>query len=149
MFDFWNDVKHALRLFAKSPSFTIAAVSALALGIGANTAIFSVVNAVLLKPLGYPHEDRLVALMLTTPDGDVPYASIPNFHLYQQQTAIFQDLGAVDLGGPGFNLTGERPEQVPGLHVSEGYFRVLGAPVLLGRTSVSYTHLTLPTILLV
>jgi putative ABC transport system permease protein len=135
--DFLSDVKHALRLFVKSPAFTIAAVSALALGIGANTAIFSVVNAVLLKPLGYPHEERLVALMLTTPDGDVPYASIPNFHLYQQQTAIFQDLGALDLGGPGFNLTGERPEQVPGLHVSEGYFRVLGAPVLLGRTFTS------------
>jgi len=132
--DFWSDVKHALRLFLKSPSFTIAAVSALALGIGANTTIFSVVNAVLLKPLGYPYEDRLVTLMLTTPDGEVPYASIPNFHLYLEQTAIFADLGAFDLGGPGFNLTGNQPEQVPGLHVTEGYFRVFGAPVLLGRT---------------
>jgi predicted permease len=129
----WDDLKHALRLFVKSPSFTIAAVSALALGIGSNTAIFSVVNAVLLKPLGYPHADRLVALILDTQDGEVPYASIPNFRLYLQQTGIFQDVGAFDLGGPGFNLTGERPEQVPG-HVTEGYFRVFGAPVLLGRT---------------
>ena len=134
MTDFWSDVRHALRFLAKSPGFTIAAVSALALGIGANTAIFSVVNTVLLKPLGYPNADRLVALMLTTPEADVPYASIPNFQLYKQQTRIFQDVGAYDLGGPGFNLTGERPEQVPGLHVSEGYFRVFGAPVLLGRT---------------
>ncbi len=132
--DFWTDLRHALRLFVKSPGFTLAAVSALALGIGANTAIFSVINAVLLKPLGYPHEDRLVALMLTTPDGEVPYASVPNFHLYQQQTTIFQGVGAYDLGGPGFNLTGQRPEQVPGLHVTEGYFQVFGAPVLLGRT---------------
>jgi len=132
--NWWDDLKHALRLFVKSPSFTIAAVSALALGIGSNTAIFSVVNAVLLKPLGYPHADRLVALILDTPDGEVPYASIPNFRLYLQQTRIFQDVGAFDLGGPGFNLTGERPEQVPGLHVTEGYFRVFGAPVLLGRT---------------
>ncbi len=134
MSDFWNDLRLALRLFVKSPGFTIATVSALALGIGANTAIFSVVNAVLLKPLGYPHADRLVALMLTTPDGEVPYASVPNFHLYQKQTRIFEDVGAYDLGGPGFNLTGQRPEQVPGLHVSEGYFRVFGAPVRLGRT---------------
>jgi putative ABC transport system permease protein len=132
--NFWNDVKHSLRLLAKSPGFSTAAIAALALGIGANTAIFSVVNAVLLKPLGYPHADRLVALMLTLPEGDVPYASIPNFFLYQQQTGIFEDIGGYDLGGPGFNLTGERPEQVPGLHVTEGYFRVFGAPVLLGRT---------------
>ena len=132
--DFWGDLRHALRLFAKSPGFAVAAVSALALGIGANTAIFSVVNAVLLKPLGYPHADRIVALMLTTPDGEVPYASVPDFHLYQQQTKIFKEVGAYDIGGPGFNLTGERPEQVPGLHVSEGYFRVFGAQALLGRT---------------
>ncbi len=135
MADFWCDVRHAFRLFVKTPGFTITAVTALALGIGANTAIFSVVNAVLLKPLGYRNADRLVVLMLTTPDeGEVPYASIPNFFLYQRQKKIFQDVGAYDLGGPGFNLTGGEPEQVPGLHVSEGYFRVFGAPVLLGRT---------------
>jgi len=134
MSDFWSDVKHALHLFAKCPGFTIAAVSALALGIGANTAIFSVVNAVLLKPLGYPNADRLVALMLTTPDGDVPYASVPDFQLYRQQTNVFESVAGYDIGGPGFNLTGEQPEQVPGLHVTAEYFRVFGAPVLLGRT---------------
>jgi putative ABC transport system permease protein len=132
--EFWNDVKHTLRLLAKSPGFTITAISALALGIGANTAIFSVVNAVLLKPLGYPNPDRLVALMITTPEGDLPYASIPNFFLYQQQTRIFEEVGGYDLGGPGFNLTGSQPEQVPGLHVTEGYFRVFQVPVFLGRT---------------
>ncbi|MHB1959460.1 MAG: ABC transporter permease [Acidobacteriaceae bacterium] len=135
MVNFWGNVRHAFRLFVKSPGFTITAVTALAMGIGANTAIFSVVNAVVLKPLGYRNANRLVALMLTTPDeGEVPYASVPNFFLYQRQTRIFQDVGAFDLGGPGFNLTGVQPEQVPGLHVSEGYFRVFGAPVLLGRT---------------
>ncbi|MGB6688819.1 MAG: ABC transporter permease, partial [Terracidiphilus sp.] len=135
MMDFWSDVRHGLRLLAASPGFTVAAVAALALGVGANTAIFSVVDAVLLKPLGYRNADRLVAFMLTTPDeGEVPFASVPNFFLYQRQTRIFQDVGAFDLGGPGFNLTGGRPAQVPGLHVSEGYFRVFGAPVLLGRT---------------
>lgn len=83
----WSDVRRGLRLLATSPGFTVAAIAALALGIGANTAIFSVVNAVLLKPLAYPNADRLVAFMLTTPDGgEVPFASIPNFFLYQRQT---------------------------------------------------------------
>lgn len=61
--------QHALPLFIKSPGFTIAAVSALALGIGANTAIFTVVNAVLLKPLGYPDADRIIQILLTSPGG--------------------------------------------------------------------------------
>ena len=69
MGDLWNDIKHALHLFIKSPGFTIAAVSALALGIGANTAIFTVVNAVLLKPLTYPDADRIVEIVLTSPQG--------------------------------------------------------------------------------
>ncbi len=134
MRDLWNDVKHALHLFIKSPGFTIAAVSALALGIGANTAIFTVVNAVLLKPLSYPDADRIVQFLLTAPDGNAPIASIPKFQNWQQQTSVFKDVAAYDFSGPGFNITGDRPEQVHGIHVSESYFRVFGAPVLLGRT---------------
>jgi putative ABC transport system permease protein len=132
--DFWKDVKHALHLFFKSPGFTIAAVSALALGIGANTAIFTVVNAVLLKPLSYPDSDRIVQCELTSPDGNFPGASIPKFQTWQQQTNVFKDVGAYDFAGPGFNITGDRPELVHGIHVSEAYFRVFGAPVMLGRT---------------
>ncbi len=134
MGDRWNDVKHALHLFIKSPGFTLAAVSALALGIGANTAIFTVVNAVLLKPLTYPDADRIVQIELAGPNGNDAGASIPKFHIYQQQTSIFKEVAAYDFAGPGFNVTGDRPEQVHGLHVSEGYFRVFGAPVMLGRT---------------
>jgi putative ABC transport system permease protein len=134
MGDFWKDVKHALHLFLKSPGFTIAAVSALALGIGANTAIFTVVNAVLLKPLAYPDADRIVACELTSPDGNFPAASIPKFQIWQQQTSVFKDVGAHDFAGPGFNITGDRPELVHGIHVSEAWFRVFGAPVMLGRT---------------
>ena len=134
MSDLWSDVKHALHLFIKSPGFTIAAVSALALGIGANTAIFTVVNAVLLKPLGYPDADRIMQILLTSPDGSGPGASIPKFQEWQRQTSIFKDVAAYDFAGPGFNITGDRPELIHGIHVSEAYFRVFGAPVMLGRT---------------
>jgi putative ABC transport system permease protein len=132
--DFWKDVKHALHLFFKSPGFTIAAVSALALGIGANTAIFTVVNAVLLKPLAYPDADRIVECELTSPDGNSGVASIPKFMIWRQQTSVFKDVAAYDFAGPGFNITGDRPELVHGIHVSEGWFRVFGAPVMMGRT---------------
>lgn len=134
MGDFWKDLKHALHLFIKSPGFTIAAVSALALGIGANTAIFTVVNAVLLKPLGYPDADRIVQCELTGPNGHFPAASIPKFMIWRQQTNVFKDVAAYDFAGPGFNITGDRPELVHGIHVSEAWFRVFGAPVMLGRT---------------
>jgi predicted permease len=134
MGDLWNDVKHALHMFIKSPGFTVAAVAALALGIGANTAIFTVVNAVLLKPLEYPDADRIVAVLQTTPRGNSAVTSIPKFHEYEKRTSIFKDVAAYDFGGPGFNVTSGRPEQVHGIHVTEAYFRVFGAPVMLGRT---------------
>ena len=134
MTDLWKDVKHAVHLFVKSPGFTIAAVSALALGIGANTAIFTVVNAVLLKPLGYPDADRIVQIRITGPDGGGSAAAIPEFQEYQRQTSIFKDVAAYDFAGPGFDITGDRPELIHGIHVSEAYFRVFGAPVALGRT---------------
>jgi len=132
--DLWDDVKHALHLFVKSPGFIFAAVAALTLGIGANTAIFTVVNAVLLKPLTYPDADRIVECLNTSPQGRSAVASIPEFHEWQQQTSIFKDVAAYDFTGPGFNITGGRPELVHGIHVTEGYFRVFGAPVMLGRT---------------
>jgi predicted permease len=134
MGNLWNDIKHSLHMFVKNPGFTIAAVAALALGIGANTAIFTVVNAVLLKPLSYPDADRIVQFLNTGPDGNWSGASIPKFHNWQQQTSVFQEAAAYDFEGPGFNLTGDRPEQIHGLHVTEGYFRLFGVPVLLGRT---------------
>jgi predicted permease len=132
--DLWNDVKHALQMFWKNPAFTLAAVAALALGIGANTAIFSVVNAVLLKPLSYPDADRMVEFLYPSILANSFLTAIPEFHAYQQQTSVFEELAAYDTAGPGFNLTGDHPEQLHGIHVTEGYFRLFGAPVLLGRT---------------
>src|SRR5580692_6211604 len=134
MANLWNDVKHSLHMFIKNPGFTIAAVAALALGIGANTAIFTVVNAVLLKPLSYPNADRIMQFENVSPDGRGSAASVPKFHVWQRQTSVFQEVAAYDFSGPGFNVTGDRPEQVHGLHVTEGYFRLFGARVYLGRT---------------
>ena len=134
MTDLWNDIKHALRMFASNPGFTIAAVAALALGIGANTAIFSVVNTVLLKPLTYPDPGRIMIFEETSPQGNSNGANVPEFHIWQQQSNVFQDVAAYDFGGPGFNITGDRPEQVKGIHVTQRYFALFGAPVILGRT---------------
>ena len=132
MGDFRADLKHALHMFVKNPGFTIAVVAALALGIGADTAIFSVVNAVLLKPLSYPEPDRIVQLLCTGPDGEGPCGSATKLHVWQNQTSVFQDVAGYDFGG-GMNLTGGVPEQVHGVHVTEQYFRVFGAPFLQGR----------------
>ncbi|MFL6354028.1 MAG: ABC transporter permease [Bryobacteraceae bacterium] len=132
---FLKDLKHSLRMFLQNPGFTVAAVAALALGIGANTAIFSVVNAVILKPLTYPDPDRIVLFLLTSPQGSGPAASVPKFNLWREQTRVFQDIAAYDFGGPGLNLTGgSYPEQIKGIHVTADYFRLFGAPIEQGRT---------------
>jgi putative ABC transport system permease protein len=130
----WNDIKHALRMFANNPGFTFAALAALTLGIGVNTAIFTVVDTVLLKPLTYPDAGRIVRFMHTSPQGDAPVASATDFHAWQQQTKVVQDVAAYDFGGPGYNITGDRPELVQGLHVTQRYFALFGAQVILGRT---------------
>jgi putative ABC transport system permease protein len=135
MGNLWNDIKHSLQLFLRSPGFTIVAIATLALGIGANTAIFSVVNTVLLKPLTYPDADRMVNFIFSASGIADNLHCVAEFHLFQRQTNLFKEVVAFDNAGPGFNLTGgSRPEQVNGIHVTEGYFRVYGAPVALGRT---------------
>src|SRR6201998_4939850 len=112
MGDLWNDVKHALHLFIQSPGFTVAAVSALALGIGANTAIFTVLNAVRLKPLSYPDADRIVEFLLTSPDGSDAIASIPKFQNWQRQTNVFKDVAGIGFWGTGFQTTEHPPRPV-------------------------------------
>ena len=130
-----KDLKHALRMLRQSPGFTATAISALALGIGANTAIFSVVNTVLLKPLPYPQPDRIVQLMNATPEGNFPGASVPKYNIWRAQTQVLEDVAAYDGGGPGINMSGgDRPEQLKGIHVSNEFFRLFGAQVTLGRT---------------
>jgi len=129
-----TDIRQAVRMFWKNPGFTLAVLAALALGIGADTAIFSVVNAVLLKPLNYPEADRIVRFLNTSPQGDFPGASATKFHVWQAQSSVVQDVAAYDFGPKGLNLTGTVPEQVQGAHVTEAYFRLFGARTILGRT---------------
>jgi len=130
-----QDIQYAGRILRRSPGFLATAVVALALGIGANTAIFTVINTVLLQPLSYPEPDRIVLLMRHFPDGNGPSTSIPKFIVWRQQTHLFQAVAAYDFAGPGINLTGgDRPEQVKGIHVSAGYFGVFGTPLAMGRT---------------
>ena len=124
MGDFYDDLKYALRMLIANPAFTITAIAALALGIGANTAIFTVVNTVLLKPLTYPDPDRIVQFMTHRPRWQrSPAPRPPSSSTGRTQTSVFQDVTAYDFGGPGFNLTGAVPEQVHGIHVTEEYFR--------------------------
>ncbi|MGB8536939.1 MAG: ABC transporter permease [Acidobacteriaceae bacterium] len=133
--DGWRDLRFAVRSLARTPGFTSIAILVIAVGIGVNTAVFSVVNAVLLKPLTYPDPQALVQLVATSDQGSLPVASIPEYNIWQQQSAIFQQVAAYDLGGAGLNLTGgDHPEQVLGIHVTGGYFALFGAPVIAGRT---------------
>ena len=120
-------------MFAQTPAFTAAAVAALTLGIGANTAIFSVVNAILLQPIAVPEADRVVVFMNVSPRGSGPAASPAKFVHYQQQDQVVQDVSAFNTGL--MNLTGGGfPEQLRSGRVSANFFKLTGAPVIRGRT---------------
>src|SRR4249919_2186577 len=95
---FLKDLKHSLRMLAQNPGFTIAAVLALAIGIGSNTAIFSVVNTVLLKPPPYPEPERIVMFMNTSPQGQGPAASPAKFNHWREQSSVVQDVSAFRTG---------------------------------------------------
>ena len=128
-----KDLRHALRMFWQTPAFSLAAVAALTLGIGANTAIFSVVNAVLLRPVSFPDPDRIVVFMNATPQGTGPAASPAKFQHYRQQTAVVQNVAAFNTGVVNFT-GGGTPEQLRSGRVSADFFTLFGATVAHGRT---------------
>ena len=128
----WHDLRNGLRTLVKKPGFTLIAVITLALGIGANAAIFSVVNAVLLRPLPYPNAERLVAVSensLEAPDISVAY---PDYLDWQTQQSVFEEMSArMPTGGV---ITGaNEPERVIGRLVTPSFFSTLGVQPLLGR----------------
>ena len=119
-------------MFAQSPAFTLAAIAALTLGIGANTAIFSVVNAVLLKPVAVPDAERVVVFMNVSPRGTGAASSPAKFQHYRQQDQVVQDVSAFNTGV--MNYTGGSfPEQIPSGRVSADFFKLTQPPMVLGR----------------
>ncbi len=128
-----QDLRFSLRMLAKNPGFAIVAVLTLALGIGANTALFSVVNGVLLNPLPYWESDRLVTLYWHTPQFERSSISYPNFLDWSRENHSFSEMAAYR--GDNFNLTGTgEPERVSAEMVSASFFSLLGIKPVIGRT---------------
>jgi predicted permease len=131
--DVWQDLRYGARMLRKQPGFTVIAVLTLALGIGANTAIFSIVNAVLLRPFSYQAPERLVILLerVTVTGGFSP--SYPNFVDWRAQNTVFEAISAVQQN-ESFNFTGAgEPERLQGRRVSAEFFSTLGVQPLVGR----------------
>src|SRR3954469_21269921 len=129
-----NDIRFAFRQLAKSPAFSLVALVALALGIGANTAIFSIINAIFLQPLPYAEPARLVQLVSSLPEKDIrafPF-SYPRFQAVRDGQTVFSELALAAFSG--FTVTGRGdPAQVQGIQVSANYLTTLGVQPLHGR----------------
>src|SRR5919204_2657590 len=130
-----QDVRYGVRVMLKSPGFTVIAVLTLALGIGANTAIFSVVNAVLLQPLPYAKADELVTVY-NTPGGEEKWPLSPQAYLnLKDHNTVFTGIAALSNKGWPANLTGDGdPERLQGYQVSANLFSLLGVAPRQGRT---------------
>jgi len=128
-----QDIRFAFRTFLKSPGFTVVAILALALGIGANAALFSVINAVLLTPLPYQHPEQLVRVYETFLPKGYGSVSTPNFLDWRKQNHVFEHLEAFSAGS--INLQGDaNPERIPLVVATAGLFDMLGAKPIQGRT---------------
>lgn len=130
-----EDVRYAIRAMRKNPGFTAVAVTALALGIGANTAIFTVIDAVLLRPLPYRDSGSLVFLARHYPNGESRATSIPKFTVWKRESAgALAHVAAYDFMGPGVSLSGAgEPEQVKSIRASFDYFALFGVRPAAGR----------------
>lgn len=132
---FWQDLRYGFHMLWKSPGFTLVALLALALGIGANTFIFSVVNALLLRPLPFPNSDRITSILIKDPDTGALYSSysLPNFEDIRDRNKVFEQVAALNMSTE-FLRSGEEPERLRGVKVSAELFPLLGVKPLLGRT---------------
>jgi putative ABC transport system permease protein len=135
MMTLWQDIKYGVRGFVKSPGFTIVAVLALALGIGTNTAIFSVVNGVLLRPLPYPGAERLVYFEGINSDRGIlgSHLSVPDYLDWRSQTDAFENIAAFSEGGISLTGDGAEPERVQRGAVTPSFFATMQVIPLMGR----------------
>ncbi len=131
----WLDVRYGMRMLRNHPGFALTVMITLGLGIGANTTIFSVINAVLLEPLPYREPDRLVRLWETNPGGgltEIP-VSVPNFQDWQKDQSVFEQLAASEYAT--FNLTGSgEPQRVAAAKITSNLIPTLGVAPTLGRS---------------
>src|SRR5215831_15757208 len=128
-----QDARFALRLLRKSPAFAVTAIAVLALGIGATTAIFSVVNSVLLRPLPFHDPDRLVMVWERQPYGRTNVIQTQNFIDWRARNRSFSNLAG--MYAMSMNLSGDgEPVQIPGMRITAGFFEILQTAPIAGRT---------------
>src|SRR5947207_8144006 len=132
------DIRYGLRMLLKHKGFTAVAIVALAVGIGANTAIFSLVNGVLLRPLPFPNAERIVYFEGKNPAAGIADSNISylDFTDWSRQTDLFASTAAYWTGEAHLGADGAEPERVPRAGVTPGFFSVLGVQPVLGRTFV-------------
>ena len=132
---FQSDIRYALRMFRKNPGFTLAAIVALGLGIGASTSVFTIVNSVLLRPLPFQEPERLVSLWFRHSDGGRYPSQIVGLLDFRQRNRTFSSIGA--FGNLSVNLTGQgEPERVRGVRISANFFQMVGIAAAQGRVFV-------------
>src|SRR5215831_8884139 len=129
----WQDIRYSARMLRKRPGFALIAITMLALGIGATSSIFSVVNAVLLKALPYKDPKHLVLLWGTDPTGNRSQVSFTNLEDWRRQAKSFTEVVAYNGAGNPILAGGDEPERVAAMQVSDGYFALMETPPLLGR----------------
>src|SRR6059036_3202349 len=130
-----NHLTFALRQLRQSPGFTFVAVLTLALGIGANTAIFSIVNAVLLRPLPYPDADRIMVLNESSGPGQDYSVALPDYFDWQKENKVFEHLAATHKESRNLSgIAGREPERISCASVTRNFFNIIGLPPQIGRT---------------
>src|SRR5262245_21455449 len=135
-----QDLRFGLRMLFKNPGFTAVAVLTLALGIGANTAMFSVLNTYLFRPLPYPQSDRLVRVFRTSPHSQSWPHSPGNFFAHHDQNDVFEGMAAYNFTRPNLANPGETAERLQGMTATSDFLPMLGVQPILGRTFTPEEH---------